>query len=402
MLEVPQDIIDTILDELDQDKSTLSACSLVSKSFGLPCQKHLYKKIQIILFQPPNKEHDRIEQLRDILKVNPFITAQVKHLVLRLPEARAGRLLLTLEMLPRVSILTVHPIHNFMLTSPWDSFSQELRRDILGFMRSPQVIDLSIHFFHEFPTNLLATCPQLKSISFYYISSPKAMHALDVTLPADEMTGRRGQLDCLRLYATDPIPILQYLSTPMASLDVSHLRKLTAKWYLNEIAQFQAVSEPFAKCLETLSLSILDPFIPWDAGNIFVVEHMAQKPTQMTHLRSLELKFGFHTGYSLKWLHEFLRTSLPAMNALTTISLEFYWSGAARNWEEIDQSLWEALQTPSVARSHIDLKWKNWRQEPMLETPPLDLQLMKKHLPRLVTRTGVSVTVKPRILFIIS
>ena len=47
LCDIPQDIIDTVLDELTHDTDTLKQCSTVSRSFFWPSCKHLFRSITL-------------------------------------------------------------------------------------------------------------------------------------------------------------------------------------------------------------------------------------------------------------------------------------------------------------------------------------------------------------------
>ncbi|KAF8645852.1 hypothetical protein AX16_007510 [Volvariella volvacea WC 439] len=62
---LPQDIIDSIIDELAEDSDALKACSLVAQSFVYPSRRHLFHHIHLPLF------HTRLDSMLAILSACP-------------------------------------------------------------------------------------------------------------------------------------------------------------------------------------------------------------------------------------------------------------------------------------------------------------------------------------------
>jgi hypothetical protein len=71
-MEIPQDIVDRILDELQDDTSTLKICSLVSRSFLPTCRRHIYSTLDLLRTDPV-KCSAQVKIMEHILAVNPDI-----------------------------------------------------------------------------------------------------------------------------------------------------------------------------------------------------------------------------------------------------------------------------------------------------------------------------------------
>ena len=70
-MEIPQDIIDSVIEVIRNDKPLLKKCSLVSSSFLIPSRKHLFSRITL-------RSEDSSWGIHQLLLQNPFILPCVK------------------------------------------------------------------------------------------------------------------------------------------------------------------------------------------------------------------------------------------------------------------------------------------------------------------------------------
>ena len=81
LIHIPNDIVECVLDFLHDDKSSLLASSVVSKSWIVPCQTHLFNSLRIV-GAPDNFEsflrfcskNDRISRLIRLISVEGVAT----------------------------------------------------------------------------------------------------------------------------------------------------------------------------------------------------------------------------------------------------------------------------------------------------------------------------------------
>ncbi|KAJ7777101.1 hypothetical protein B0H16DRAFT_948171 [Mycena metata] len=82
--DLPQELVDAVLDNLHDDIPTLKACSLAARIFLTSARIHLFNKIEIT---PPLATHDPSQQFYDLLLSSPYIAPLVDELCIVLgPE----------------------------------------------------------------------------------------------------------------------------------------------------------------------------------------------------------------------------------------------------------------------------------------------------------------------------
>ncbi|KAF8065002.1 hypothetical protein FPV67DRAFT_164355 [Lyophyllum atratum] len=170
MSQLPQEIIDSIIGELADDRATLQACSIVSSSFCGTAQKCIFREITINLSTKAATYHKRPHEF---LLSTPHLALCVEYLLLRVDSDPSYR---NIPFLPSAlrQIPLLHRI-NIVLGSAalaevdfrqwsWTHLPQTLRSDILQLLQLPTIHDLSIHYIRGFPINELRYCPQLKTL----------------------------------------------------------------------------------------------------------------------------------------------------------------------------------------------------------------------------------------------
>lgn len=163
-LYIPQDVINSIVNELQDDKQTLSRCSLAAHAFCEPCQRHLYSRIDL-----DNHADDGNQKLEEILTEYPHIQFYIRHLRLRL-ISRYGRvrdegaLPEILHMLPRVRSFSLsHGITTGLLH--FGTLSQSLKASIFDLLQYGQLTRVELSHLQEFPIYYFSQCSQLRELS---------------------------------------------------------------------------------------------------------------------------------------------------------------------------------------------------------------------------------------------
>ncbi|KAL4246763.1 hypothetical protein ABKN59_009074 [Abortiporus biennis] len=118
--DFPEDIIYLILDLLNFDKQTLSACSLVSKQWTIPCQQYLFKSLCITNIEKfgDDRDHD-IKRFSNFVTNNHKICPYIRHLMLQAKpqlsisalSIKTSTLLLVLNQLPGLSSFVLSQLH---------------------------------------------------------------------------------------------------------------------------------------------------------------------------------------------------------------------------------------------------------------------------------------------------
>ncbi|KAI0782753.1 hypothetical protein C8Q75DRAFT_737397 [Abortiporus biennis] len=118
--DFPEDIIYLILDLLNFDKQTLSACSLVSKQWTIPCQQYLFKSLCITNIEKfgDDRDHD-IKRFSNFVTNNHKICPYIRDLMLQAKpqlsisalSIKTSTLLLVLNQLPGLSSLVLSQLH---------------------------------------------------------------------------------------------------------------------------------------------------------------------------------------------------------------------------------------------------------------------------------------------------
>ena len=77
MVEIPQDIIDNIIEAVGNDRYFLKKCAVVSSSFLLPCRKYLFSKLSL-------KLDETCQKLHQFLVENPVVRSFVRSITIKL------------------------------------------------------------------------------------------------------------------------------------------------------------------------------------------------------------------------------------------------------------------------------------------------------------------------------
>ncbi|KAF9462258.1 hypothetical protein BDZ94DRAFT_743072 [Collybia nuda] len=161
---IPQDVINSIVNELYDDKQALSQCSLAAHIFCEPCQRHLYARIDL-----DNNAEDGNRKLEETLTEYPHIQFYIRHLRLRL-ISRYGRvrdegaLPEILHMLPRVRSFSLsHGITTGLLH--FGTLSQPLKASVFDLLQYGQLTRVELSHLQEFPIYYFSRCSQLRELS---------------------------------------------------------------------------------------------------------------------------------------------------------------------------------------------------------------------------------------------
>jgi hypothetical protein len=125
-MEIPQDIIDSVIAAVGDDKRLLKQCALVSSSFLLPSRKQLFSRITL-------SSDEKCQGIHQFLVQNPVIQSFVRTISLTADSywtsgewMYSSTSLLSILLLP-FCCLECFSIHGRHWGGNWDSFSSELK-----------------------------------------------------------------------------------------------------------------------------------------------------------------------------------------------------------------------------------------------------------------------------------
>ncbi|KAF8065001.1 hypothetical protein FPV67DRAFT_164405 [Lyophyllum atratum] len=231
MLQLPQEIIDSVIGELADDRASLKRCSIVSSSFCGTAQKFIFRQLTISLSTKAEFYHDRLQHF---LLSNPHLALHVECLLLKVNSNRRDE---KIPWLPSVIRQIPHLRRvNMVLGSPalvevnhrqweWRLLPETLRNGILQLLQLPTIHDLSIHYIRGFPINALRYCPQLKTLDLQALTeSDFEWNAFQISPPSQPPLLRHGFLYSLNVGDPNTCRQLQHaLSDPSSLLSLSRL-----------------------------------------------------------------------------------------------------------------------------------------------------------------------------------
>jgi hypothetical protein len=154
-MDLPQDLVDTILDDLHDDVPSLKSCSLAARTFVISARKHIFKKIEIL------SSSDASQRFYELLCSSPHIAPLVEDLCItsileRFPETCAyldpsgdymsGRplslILLLLTELKRISIIETGNVNRWTSRQygrSWNKMEPPLQSALANVFSSPRL-----------------------------------------------------------------------------------------------------------------------------------------------------------------------------------------------------------------------------------------------------------------------
>lgn len=212
--EIPQEIIDNIVRQLQGDEESLRSCAVVSRSFWLPSRRTLFAAIELDSFE-------KAERLDELFKSNPHISLYVLKLVIAFgldhdemagesESSHASLWFQTYQVLPDL-FRNLPRLQSFswivgrggcMEPLLWERLSPNLRSAFMDLLRSPTLVNITIHKIFGLPTSVFSSFTQVKQLSLVYVylndgetrqSPPVActlphLEALDLIIPPHQLT----------------------------------------------------------------------------------------------------------------------------------------------------------------------------------------------------------------------
>ncbi|KAJ7863807.1 hypothetical protein B0H14DRAFT_3862754 [Mycena olivaceomarginata] len=238
-MDLPQELVDTILDILHDDGPSLKSCSLAARTFVISARKHIFKKIEIL------SSSDASQRFYELLCSSPHIAPLVKDLCIvsvlkTLSETSAyldpggdymsGRTLsLILPLLTELKRISIIENGDVIQTSAkfsrsWSKMDQPLQSALANVFSSPRLEAVHLRgLVLESPCHLLSLFSEataLKEMSLSRLHFTQAEHE-----PWPESQLWCPKLRSLFLTAsTASTDFWQYLVNPQ--IDLTHVRTL--------------------------------------------------------------------------------------------------------------------------------------------------------------------------------
>jgi hypothetical protein len=180
-VEIPQDIIETVIAAVGDDTRLLKQCSLVSSSFLLPCRKQLFSRISL-------DSKDTCQGVQQFLVQNPVIQSFVKSISLKHrdtycsdepewsslePEWMNSTSLVAILRLPfcRLECFSINVLRDAMICSTWNSFSSELKDALSHIIHSSTLKTLSLTGITQVPITFFLHIVHLTTLELRSLST---------------------------------------------------------------------------------------------------------------------------------------------------------------------------------------------------------------------------------------
>jgi hypothetical protein len=174
-VEIPQDIIDSVIAAVGDDRHLLKQCALVSSSFVLPSRKQLFSRISLTSDQTCQGIHQFLVQ-------NPVIQSFVRTITLtggsgsRACKWMNGTSLLAILRLPfcRLECFSINVRRERLLWPGihwnWYSFNSELQEALSNIIHSSSLKTLSLTGITEVPISFFLRIVHLTTLELHSLS----------------------------------------------------------------------------------------------------------------------------------------------------------------------------------------------------------------------------------------
>ncbi|KAJ7685786.1 hypothetical protein DFH06DRAFT_1289540 [Mycena polygramma] len=172
---LPQELIDAIVLDLEDDKSCLSSCSKTAKTFRVPCQRRIFR--QVVLHGKKSGYSNTHQRARDLLVASPHLEAYIHNLTAFWPNGPADMRSLgtVLRALHNVQCFTISNSESIV---DWSTLTPDLTSVIFDAISLRSLDQLHLIGLERVPHSLIlhATCSvRLLSLDIY--TRPVAVQA---------------------------------------------------------------------------------------------------------------------------------------------------------------------------------------------------------------------------------
>ncbi|KAJ6588074.1 hypothetical protein B0H19DRAFT_1366790 [Mycena capillaripes] len=326
--ELPQELVDIIIDHLHNDIPSLKSCSLAAHSFLASARIHIFNKIEI---KPPHSFSFRTpcQKFHQLLTSSPHITPLVDELCIVLVGSERSfergsdgqyledrhvpwimaegtlSLILPLLDLKRLSIVENAPWNwssSGRFSMNWDNLRGQLKTTLADVFSSPRLQSVHLRgMTFESPYQLLSLFSDATSLTNMSLSRLYFTQSADLNL-WPESRPWRPQLRSLLLSDAGGVSISSYLVNPC--FDLTHVRSLTAA---TKNTGWKKLIQATSSALEHLRLGYLRTHHVEDLSNVLGA-----------NLRSVHFS---STGSLFSWMDKFFR-ACPRDSRLETITFQ--------------------------------------------------------------------------------
>jgi hypothetical protein len=254
---IPQELLDDILHELQNDTRTLRRCALVARCFLPASQRLIFSRIYL---DTSASGLTTCQKLHAVLLHSPHLIEypEVLHLQLRSnPHHQSNNILPdTLLILSYLRYLRLSG------SAAWGRLPAVQRNAICNVFSLPCLVSVSVAGIRRFPLTILTRYSQLTHISIDDITIDMSNCTGQNYFPSSVPTTQVGQLTALsggegESGAIATRTLVHYLAQPHSSLRFSSLRNFTAAVRFEEdVIAYQKVILSSRRFLQSLTLSV--------------------------------------------------------------------------------------------------------------------------------------------------
>ncbi|KAF7348669.1 hypothetical protein MVEN_01385500 [Mycena venus] len=252
-LQLPQELIDMILDNIHDDIPSLMACSLAARTFVHSARTHIFKRIEITPPPDPLTSSNPCQRFHKLLSMSPYIAPLVEDLSIVLvgPETsfdydedgyyleerhvtwvmfgRTLSLVLPLLNLKRISLVENAPIDwngGGDYSMDWNKMGRQLKSALAKVFSSPRLEAVHLRgMVIESPCQLLSIFSEATALKEMSLSRLYFTQRWDQRKLWPESQPWRPQLRSLLVADVQSDSFCQYFVSP--GIDLTHVNALT-------------------------------------------------------------------------------------------------------------------------------------------------------------------------------
>ncbi|KAF9050321.1 hypothetical protein BJ165DRAFT_997452 [Panaeolus papilionaceus] len=230
IFNIPQELINNIIDFNRGDISTLLNCALVSYHFTARCQEHIFRKIKLSAAYEPRI----VIRLRDVLSRSPHLAHFIHTLVIEQlwtepVDGDASSWLYTSQALGAV-LMQLSCLRNLTLKGydmsklDWSEFPEALQEALGMVMKNGCIRRLVLSFVTGFPLRYIVV-PSLTDVELV----PSLINAERTPWPSESPVQlSRWRSFCFGGYER-LLNIIPFIMSPRSGIDLSDLHKLVIR-----------------------------------------------------------------------------------------------------------------------------------------------------------------------------
>ncbi|KAF5339814.1 hypothetical protein D9611_009098 [Ephemerocybe angulata] len=352
-LALPQELVDSVIDALESDSTTLKAVGLVAKQWYRRSRAHLFEQIHL---GEKGNPAEQLHQLLELIKEQPALIECIKHFTV---SDKRGEWLATsaelLELLPRLSLRCFGigvPSYNAWVD--WETLTPELQIALYDRILDSNLTSLSLHGVRNMDVAILSQCHHLEELIMadVYQGDGSSNETPRVCFPLNQSPAVQGQ-DAWsgRLEVTacgDALKaLMDYAENAEATLAIHNAMELQLSAYGWDDEMTEAISTLLQACASSVSIySIQEDINPETIPGAVVTPTMLLEFSRFTGLQNLYIWTSYHhfrlpynTTFNII-IQEFERMCQSSDKvALYTVALDF-------QAEECDME--DALNLPDI------------------------------------------------------